>query len=77
MTLWCAASAGQPPGQRRSIPSVMVDPAGEPNYLGLKDCFGRRSSTGRALPKIPVEQVCYDSCNYPVTLIPHSHMSSS
>lgn len=57
---------GQLPTQRRSIPSVLVDPnsisgasalSGELNYLSLKDCFGRRSSTGRALPKIPVEQV--------------------
>lgn len=43
--------------QRRSIPSVLVDTAMDPNHLTLKDCFPRRSSTGRALPKVPIEQV--------------------
>lgn len=48
---------GQPCLQRRSIPSVLVDPAADLNHLSLKDTFPRRSSTGRALPKIPIEQV--------------------
>jgi hypothetical protein len=51
------ASMGQPSSQRRSIPSVLVDPAADINYLSLKEAFPRRSSTGRALPKIPIEQV--------------------
>ena len=28
----------------------------DPNHLTLKDALNRRSSTGRALPKIPIEQ---------------------
>ena len=51
------ASMGAPSIQRRSIPCVLVDPATDINHLSLKDCFPRRSSTGRALPKIPIEQV--------------------
>lgn len=43
--------------QRRSIPSVFVDAAADLNYLTLKETFPRRSSTGRVLPKIPIEQV--------------------
>ena len=40
--------------QRRSIPSVLVDVGdGSSHYLSTKDCYARRGSTGRALPKIP------------------------
>ncbi|RWS12665.1 hypothetical protein B4U79_15409, partial [Dinothrombium tinctorium] len=43
--------------QRRSIPSVLIDNNNvDQNHLTLMDCFARRSSTGRALPKIPNEQ---------------------
>lgn len=28
----------------------------DPNHLTLKDALNRRSSTGRALPKVPIEQ---------------------
>lgn len=46
-------SIGPYPTQRRSIPSVVVDP----NHLSLnKEAQPRRGSTGRALPQIPVEQ---------------------
>lgn len=38
-------------GQRRSIPSLQIDTV-DSNHLTLKDCFQRRSSTGRALPKV-------------------------
>ncbi|XP_074595814.1 regulating synaptic membrane exocytosis protein fife isoform X2 [Brevipalpus obovatus] len=49
-------SIGALPTQRRSIPSVLVDNAVDGHHLTLKDCFTRRSSTGRALPRIPSEQ---------------------
>jgi hypothetical protein len=56
--------------QRRSIPSVLVDVV-DTNHLTLKDCFARRGSTGRALPKIPVEP------SRSMLDLPHSRKSSS
>ncbi|CAG2109372.1 unnamed protein product, partial [Medioppia subpectinata] len=56
--------------QRRSIPSVLVDVV-DTNHLTLKDCFPRRGSTGRALPKIPVEP------SRSMLDLPHSRKSSS
>jgi hypothetical protein len=50
--------------QRRSIPSVFVDTSIDPNHLTLKDCFSRRSSTGRALPQVPLEQVNIKLCTF-------------
>lgn len=58
------------PTQRRSIPSVLVDPV-DTNHLTLKDCFARRGSAGRALPKIPVEP------SRSMLDLPHSRKSSS
>lgn len=45
--------------QRRSIPSVFIDNTMDSHHLTLKDCFSRRGSTGRALPKVPIEQVIF------------------
>ena len=56
--------------QRRSIPAVLVDVV-DTNHLTLKDCFPRRGSTGRALPKIPVEP------SRSMLDLPHSRKSSS
>jgi hypothetical protein len=56
--------------QRRSIPAVLVDVV-DTNHLTLKDCLPRRGSTGRALPKIPVEP------SRSMLDLPHSRKSSS
>lgn len=57
--------------QRRSIPSVLVDVGdGTSHYLSTKDCYARRGSTGRALPKIPVEP------SRSMLDLPHSRKSS-
>lgn len=67
--------------QCRGIPSVLIgngedvisiNPTGSA-YLSTKDCYLRRGSTGRALPKIPVAAVATGSS---MLDLPHSRKSS-